>query len=70
MALPQQLFCSCHPAAVLVCCVQVFLLLVSFAAVPWMLLPKPLILKKRHEASERQVGSHLQRDAEPAVAGL
>ncbi|WIA14247.1 hypothetical protein OEZ85_002783 [Tetradesmus obliquus] len=33
---------------------QVFLLLISFAAVPWMLFPKPFILKKRHEASERQ----------------
>jgi V-type H+-transporting ATPase subunit a len=33
---------------------QVFLLLVAFAAVPWMLVPKPLILKKRHEQSERQ----------------
>lgn len=31
---------------------QVFLLLISFAAVPCMLLPKPLILKKRHEASQ------------------
>lgn len=34
---------------------QVFLLLISFAAVPFMLFPKPFILKKRHEASERQV---------------
>jgi V-type H+-transporting ATPase subunit a len=34
---------------------QVFLLLISFAAVPWMLFPKPFILKKRHEESERQV---------------
>jgi hypothetical protein len=38
---------------------QVLLLLVSFAAVPWMLLPKPLILKKRHEAMERSVSVHL-----------
>lgn len=29
---------------------QVFLLVMCFVAVPWMLLPKPLILKKRHEA--------------------
>lgn len=35
------------------CCrLQVFLLLISFAAVPCMLLPKPLILKKRHEAAQ------------------
>lgn len=34
---------------------QVLLLLVAFAAVPWMLLPKPLTLKKRHEASLRAV---------------
>jgi hypothetical protein len=33
----------------------VLLLLVSFAAVPCMLVPKPLILKKRHEASQRSV---------------
>jgi hypothetical protein len=33
----------------------VFLLLISFVAVPWMLVPKPLILKKRHEAAERMV---------------
>lgn len=36
-------------------CLQVFLLLISFVAVPWMLVPKPLILKRRHEATERQV---------------
>ncbi|GIL61594.1 hypothetical protein Vafri_16026 [Volvox africanus] len=29
---------------------QLFLLLIAFFAVPWMLVPKPLILKKRHEA--------------------
>ena len=47
---------------------QVVLLLVSFVAVPWMLLPKPLILKKRHEASQnvsvwrgRPVGMELGR---------
>ncbi len=34
---------------------QVFLLLISFVAVPWMLLPKPLILKKRHEQRTQQV---------------
>ncbi|KAI8468064.1 MAG: V-type ATPase, V0 complex, 116kDa subunit family [Monoraphidium minutum] len=32
---------------------QVLLLLVAFVAVPWMLVPKPMILKKRHEASLR-----------------
>lgn len=35
--------------------VQVFLLLIAFAAVPWMLIPKPYILKKRHEARLAQV---------------
>jgi len=29
---------------------QVFLVLVAFVCVPWMLFPKPYILKKRHEA--------------------
>ena len=33
---------------------QVFLLLAAFAAVPWMLIPKPYILKKRHEARMAQ----------------
>lgn len=37
---------------------QVFLLLIAFAAVPCMLLPKPLILKKRHEAAQRAVSAH------------
>ncbi len=47
------------------------LLLVSFVAVPWMLLPKPMILKKRHEASLRAVGggrwSSSQRGGVPAL---
>lgn len=30
-------------------CFQMVLLLLAFVAVPWMLLPKPLILKKQHE---------------------
>jgi hypothetical protein len=30
--------------------VQLLLVLVMLVCVPWMLLPKPLILKKRHEA--------------------
>lgn len=34
---------------------QVFLLLIAFLAVPWMLIPKPYILKKRHEARMAQV---------------
>lgn len=34
---------------------QVFLLLIAFAAVPWMLIPKPYVLKKRHEARMAQV---------------
>jgi V-type H+-transporting ATPase subunit a len=36
---------------------QLVLLLVSFAAVPWMLVPKPLILKKRHEAAQASVSA-------------
>lgn len=36
---------------------QVFLLLIAFAAVPWMLIPKPYILKKRHEARMAQVNT-------------
>lgn len=32
--------------------VQAFLVLVAFISVPWMLLPKPFILKKRHEQSK------------------
>jgi V-type H+-transporting ATPase subunit a len=39
---------------------QVVLLLVAFAAVPWMLLPKPLILKKRHEAAQNVSGAGVQ----------
>jgi hypothetical protein len=31
---------------------QVFLLLVAFVAVPWMLLPKPLILNARYKAQQ------------------
>lgn len=31
---------------------QVFLVLLALICVPWMLLPKPLILKKRHEATQ------------------
>lgn len=43
--------CICHM-------LQVFLLLLAFAAVPWMLIPKPYILKKRHEARMAQVTLH------------
>ncbi|GFR51127.1 hypothetical protein Agub_g13480 [Astrephomene gubernaculifera] len=39
---------------------QVFLLLVAFFAVPWMLLPKPLILKKRHEAMQAAKGRSVE----------
>uniref|UniRef100_A0A7S0VDC6 V-type proton ATPase subunit a n=1 Tax=Polytomella parva TaxID=51329 RepID=A0A7S0VDC6_9CHLO len=39
--------------------IQAFLLLVAFFTVPWMLLPKPLILKKRHEALEKTQGQRL-----------
>eukprot|EP00891_Asterochloris_glomerata_P009677 jgi/Astpho2/9677/Aster-03937 len=35
--------------------VQVLLLLVALVAVPWMLIPKPYILKKRHEARQSQL---------------
>ncbi len=38
-------------------CLKVFLLLIAFIAVPCMLLPKPLILKKRHEEAQRARGS-------------
>ncbi|KAG2422402.1 hypothetical protein HXX76_016047 [Chlamydomonas incerta] len=46
--------------------VQVFLLLISFVAVPWMLLPKPLILKQRAEAAARVRGEYhrLNEDTE------
>ena len=57
--------CSGHHACVHVCTMstschmaQVFLLLLAFAAVPWMLIPKPYILKKRHEARMAQVTLH------------
>mmetsp|Transcript_13607 Transcript_13607/g.33435 ORF Transcript_13607/g.33435 Transcript_13607/m.33435 type:complete len:874 (-) Transcript_13607:923-3544(-) len=36
---------------------QVFLLLIAFIMVPTMLLPKPLILKKRHEQMQRERGA-------------
>eukprot|EP00878_Enallax_costatus_P010440 GHUV01010898.1.p1 GENE.GHUV01010898.1~~GHUV01010898.1.p1 ORF type:complete len:788 (+),score=229.98 GHUV01010898.1:234-2597(+) len=55
---------------------QVFLLLISFAAVPWMLVPKPMILKRRHEETERQhrqygeVGLDLDSEDEEARRGL
>eukprot|EP00798_Chlamydomonas_sp_ICE-L_P009116 gene9116-16238_t len=41
---------------------QKFLLAVALIAVPCMLLPKPLILKKRHEASQKALGAtrHVQ----------
>ncbi|GLC52630.1 hypothetical protein PLESTB_000651000 [Pleodorina starrii] len=48
--------------------VQVLLLLVALVAVPWMLLPKPMILKKRAEAAARVRGEYrrLDRDHEAA----
>ncbi|KAG2486272.1 hypothetical protein HYH03_015096 [Edaphochlamys debaryana] len=39
---------------------QVFLVLVAFIAIPWMLLPKPLILKKRHEAMQAAKGHSVE----------
>ena len=35
---------------------QNLLLLTAFVCVPWMLVPKPLILKKRHEAAMKARG--------------
>lgn len=56
-ALPRLLaFAATGNRATLPVLAQVFLLLACFVAVPWMLLPKPLILKKRHEARLAQVG--------------
>ncbi len=37
---------------------QNLLLLIAFVCVPWMLIPKPYILKKRHEASLKAGGAH------------
>ena len=37
---------------------NLFLLLVCFACVPWMLLPKPLILKKQHEQKSQGGGTY------------
>ena len=47
--------CWSTKALMLCCWSQVFLLLIAFAAVPWMLIPKPYVLKKRHEARMAQV---------------
>lgn len=45
---------------------QAFLVLIAFVAVPWMLIPKPLILKKRHETSNIRTEEYgmLQADDE------
>lgn len=47
--------CSQHRPTMPLLPPQVLLLLVALVAVPWMLIPKPYILKKRHEARQSQV---------------
>lgn len=37
---------------------QILLVLLAVAAVPCMLIPKPLLLKKRHEARQRQLSNY------------
>ena len=48
---------DCSPAFTL-CCAQVILLLAALAAVPVMLLPKPIILRKRAAARSAQIESY------------
>jgi hypothetical protein len=55
------------------CCLQVLLVLVALVAVPIMLLPKPLILKKRFEkrqADLAQYGRIARHDMDEEGAGL
>jgi hypothetical protein len=47
--------------------VQLMLVLLMLVCVPWMLLPKPLILKKRHEA--RLAAGYTQLDNDDAADG-
>lgn len=49
--------------------VQVLLVLVALAAVPWMLLPKPLALKKRHQASLARGAAYNMDHEEAALTG-
>ena len=53
--LPQSVCFEAHRSTVPLLPLQVLLLLVALVAVPWMLIPKPYILKKRHEARQSQV---------------
>lgn len=39
-------------------CLQVLLVLSAVLAIPWMLIPKPYFLKKRHEARQAQLASY------------
>jgi len=47
---------------------QLFLVFIIVICIPWMLFPKPLILRKRHE-EKRQAGFHALRDEEETGPG-
>lgn len=50
--------------------VQTILLIAAVIAVPWMLLPKPLILKARHDAKKKRAYRPLVDEGEGEVTGL